>query len=147
MKRSAILRPATVVRLALVTGVFAIAQGIAPPPTNLHVVEITPGRAGRTASQRARGSFVVQWDPARIDAKTPFPTYLFSIRPKFCNFVSTARAGQFQQASFTAPPYQVKIQCDCNRSYIATIATVSVVAGVKNSMWTDAPMAAIPCEK
>jgi hypothetical protein len=147
MKRFAILRLATVVGVALLTGTFAIAQGIAPPPTNPRPVgEPIRGKASRVPAERVPGSFVIQWDPAMINATTPYPTYLLSHQPKVCKFVNTATLGQFQQKSFTAPPYQVKVECVCNYPVIVWIATFSGVVGVKNSGWIKAPEVKIPCE-
>jgi hypothetical protein len=147
MKRYAISRPSIVVAVALLTGAFAIAQGITPPPTKLSVGDIMPGKSSRIPEERVPGSFVVKWNPAMIDATKPYPTYLLTTYRKGCTFVNTAQSGQFRQATFAAPPYQVKLQCPCGYKYVARVATFSGVVGVNNSEWADAPPALIPCEK
>lgn len=150
MRRYAILRPATIVAVALLTGAFAIAQGITPPPTELSVGDIMPGKTARSILERVPGSFIVKWNPAMIYATKPYPTYLLSTSPKGCTFLSTAAYGRhYRQATFAAPPYQVKIQCPCSGyPYTASVATFSGVEGVSNSAFVKSPPATILlCEK
>lgn len=147
MKPYAIVRPATVFGVALLTGAFAIAQGITPPPTKLSVGDIMPGKASRIPTERVPGSFVVKWNPAMIDATKPYPTYLLSAKPGGCTLLNTATYNRhYRQSTFAAPPYQVKIQCPCGYLYTAYVATFSGVQGVSNSAFEKSPPAKIPCE-
>lgn len=128
--------------LALLAASAASPVQAAPPPPPPGAVQITDVQLGpKTAN------FVVRFTPAPIDATRVYPTYQFSVAPKFCTFSAPAGPGTFPTQSYAGGPYQVSLQCACNRPYYAMVSTAAPDAYTPRSRWVESAKVNMPCTK
>lgn len=128
---------------ALATALLGAAPAIsapAPPPSPTNV-QITNVQLGEKTAR-----FTVQFSPARIDATRVYPTYNFSVAPKLCT-IDAPSGGAFKIRSYASGPYQVNMECTCNRSYTASVATAPPDAYTPRSVWVNSPAVTVACRK
>lgn len=109
-----------------------------PPPSQVQIVNVQSG--ARTAR------FTVRFAPARIDATRVYPTYNFSVAPKLC-MIEAPSGGAFRIQSYAGGPYQVTMECTCDRSYTASVATAPPDAYTPRSAWANSAALTVACQK
>ena len=125
--------------IALLSAAPAMSASAPPPPPSN--VQITNAQLGAKTAR-----FTVQFAPARIDATRSYPTYNFSVAPKLCT-IDAPSGGAFKIQSYAGGPYQVNMECTCNRTYTASVATAPPDAYTPRSVWVNSPAVTVACQK